>query len=504
MALENTRLAGVIYLMSRTVTFLLRTLAHTVVFVLLVAVLTAVFLTFRLLSYEQRDDANHLVAKNEYLREISQKAISAAIQPPNFIIVLLDDLGYGDLGVYGGRSISTPNIDSLASGGLRFTAYYSAASVCSPARAALLTGRYPPRAGVPMVLAPTGSLPAMLNRVMGTNDRLPAEEITVASALQSAGYATAAFGKWHLGDYSPSLPNDHGFDEFIGVLHSNDMAPLPLWSNREIIEEHPMDQTKLTGRFTDEAIRFIRQHRDDPFFLYVPHVFPHRPLHASAEQRGRSRGGRYGDIVEDLDRSVGQIVNVLHELNLEENTLVLFTSDNGPWFQGSTGATRGRKMGSFDGGTRVPMIASWPGRISPGLRVDDPVVSVDLFPTILELADIEIPTDRVIDGSSLTGLFGKFNPVPTRPIYYYLGTSLTAVRAGHFKYYDRQATIMGVPFRRLFLQPATIEGPWLFDLSLDGDESYDVSQHYPADFARLRRLFDARNREMHENLRGWQ
>ena len=259
-----------------------------------------------------------------------------------------------------------------------------------------------------------------VQRASGRPIRLPADEITLADALHAGGYATMMVGKWHLGAESPSLPTDLGFEHFFGVLHSNDMQPLPLWRDREIAAEHPLDQATLTRRYTDEAVAFLESNRERPFFLYVAHSFPHEPLHASAEQAGKSPDGLYGDVLADLDASTGAIVDALERLGQARNTLVLVTSDNGPWFEGSAGALRGRKNDVLEGGMRVPLIARWPGRVPAGQRIEAVAGAIDVLPTALGLAGVPLPADRVIDGVDLAPLlFGRGPAPPERPILYY-------------------------------------------------------------------------------------
>jgi uncharacterized sulfatase len=308
-------------------------------------------------------------------------------------------------------------------------------------------------------------------------------------------------GKWHLGDEAPSLPNDLGFDHYFGVLHSNDMAPLPLWRNREIAEPHPVDQRFLTPRYTEEAIRWIEQHAAQPFFLHFAHNFPHVPLHASPEQAGKSDAGPYGDVIADLDASVGRIVDALARLGLAEKTLVLVTSDNGPWYQGSTGGARGRKNDSFEGGMRVPFIAWWPGRIAPR-RVADVAAGVDVLPTALALAGAPLPRDRAIDGVDLSGALLAGAALPERPIFYYSDRELQALRVGRWKLHARHGVFGGAPWS-FPLAPLVAQGPWLFDLARDPDESYDVHERFAEDFARLDALRAAWQRELEENPRGW-
>ncbi len=374
---------------------------------------------------------------------------------PNIIVIFADDLGYGDLSCYGSETIATPNLDRLASEGLRFTNFYAAAPFCSPSRASILTGRYPCRAGVPLVLFPL------------EKTGLPAEEVTVADLLRDRGYATTCIGKWHLGTEPQFHPTSHGFDEWYGLPYSNDMMiwdgespfraqnalkKLPLYDCREPAEtivEAPVDQTTLTRRYTERAVRFIETNRECPFFLYFAHTFPHSPQYASPAFDGRSQGGIYGDTVEELDWSVGRIVETLQRLGLDRNTLVFFTSDNGPspgnlnrivdgkprYSGGSPGPLRGRKGLTWEGGMREPAIAWWPGRVAAGRETHQAASILDLLPTLAGLAGAQVPADRVIDGADISGLlFEGDDAGPGERLFcYYFGSQLQAVRRGPWK-----------------------------------------------------------------------
>jgi len=401
--------------------------------------------------------------------------IQASANKPNIIIILCDDLGYGDIGCFGDTVIRTPNIDRLAETGVKLTNFYASAPVCSPSRAGLLTGRYPKRTGVTQVLFPTRGLGAIVNArlaLSGSALALPKDELTVADLLKTAGYATCCIGKWHLGDIPGSLPNDRGFEHYLGLLYSNDMTPLPLWRNREIIEKSPCNQDLLTQKYTEEALWFIKQNQNKPFFLYLAHTFPHEPLHASPEFRGKSKAGIYGDCVEEIDWSTGKIVALLSELGLLKNTLIIFTSDNGPWWTGNPGYHRGRKNETFDGGMAVPFIASWEGKIPAGQTSDQIAMNIDLFTTSLALAGVDLPRDRIIDGKNLMPLLtGKESQTPHNYLYFYQGKELQAVRSGRWKYQLRHF----VQYPPLGLN----QGPWLFDLQNDPNESYNVKELYP-------------------------
>ncbi len=335
-------------------------------------------------------------------------------QPPNIIVIFADDLGYGDLGCYGHPTIRTPRLDRMAREGMRFTQFYSAAPVCTPSRAALLTGRLPIRTG----------MCSEKRRVLFPDSAggLPSDEITLAEALKSRGYATMIVGKWHLGHLPQYLPTRHGFDHYFGLPYSNDMLarpakgnvpawpPLPLMRDEQVIESNP-DQGQLTERYTAEALKFIAHQAHDPsrqpFFLYLPHTMPHVPLHASEKFNGKSPRGLYGDVVEAIDASTGQILDALHEHGLAEHTLVFFTSDNGPWLimgerGGSAGLLREGKGSTWEGGMREPGIAWWPGTISAGSVSEALASTLDIFPTACSLAGVPLPTDRPLDGFDLS------------------------------------------------------------------------------------------------------
>lgn len=469
------------------------------IFVLVLIVALAGYAGTVIYNYSQQDDEVVLQMKEDYLRSIIGNP--ARREWPNIVLILFDDLGYGDLGAYGAAAIKTPNIDRLATGGTRYTQYYSPSPVCSPSRAGMLTGRYPPRAGVPGVFFPADNLISMGQMVMGNNIRIPAEEILLPEILQLSGFNTGMVGKWHLGDVSPSLPNDLGIDRFFGALYSNDMEPFGLYRNNALEVESPAEQSRLNERYTREVVDFIETQEDAPFFLYYAHNFPHIPLYSSSEQSGKSRAGLYGDVVEDLDHSVGELMAALERTGQLENTLILLTSDNGPWYQGDPGDRRGRKTETWEGGMRVPFIAHWPGKIEAGSRSGVPFSGVDLLPTLLAILDIETPVDRVIDGRDVSSLLlGKGVPEPA-PLYYYNGSSLEAVRLGRFKYHRQRGVDVG-DYGGAF-SVRIDKGPWLFDLSLDPSESYDVSMKYPELMDRMEALMDSRDEEMKINPRGW-
>jgi arylsulfatase A len=419
--------------------------------------------------------------------------IPAAAKQPNIVVILADDLGYGDLGCYGHPTIRTPHLDRMAAEGMRFTDFYSAAEVCTPSRAALLTGRYPVRSGMAH-----DRFRVLRNRSTG---HLPADEITLAEALKSAGYATGMVGKWHLGVWSINSaghPRQHGFDFFFGLPHSNDMDPTaaapkgasgradqdaawwnaPLYRNEELVAR-PADQTQLTRLYTAEAQQFIRDHKRQPFFLYFAHTFPHVPLFASAQFRGTSRRGLYGDVIEELDWSVGQILETLRLEGLAENTFVFFSSDNGPWLimnqqGGSAGLLREGKGSTWEGGMRVPGIVWWPGKIKAGVANTNLACLMDLFPTALQLAGATVPTDRVIDGLDLGDALLKGAASPRRVMFFYRGTKLFAIRKDQWKLHLVTQKGYGQP------TPDAHEPPLLFDLNTDPGETFNVSINHPS------------------------
>ena len=421
---------------------------------------------------------------------------SFAAQPssPNIVIILADDLGYGDLGCYGSPTIRTPHLDRMASTGLRFTDFYAAAEVCTPSRAALLTGRYPIRSGM------CGS-----RRVLFPDSKggLPPRERTIAEALREKGYATAHIGKWHLGIHEGSRPLDQGFDQSLGLPYSNDMdgradlpkgasggaTPpedgwnVPLIRDGKVIEPQA-DQTTLTKRYTAEAVRFIAEKKSAPFFLYFAHTFPHVPLFASREFKGRSRAGIYGDAVEELDWSVGRVLEALRREGLAERTLVFFTSDNGPWLTmgdrgGSAGLLRDGKGSTWEGGMRVPGIAWWPNHVKPGVT-SAPASTMDLFNTALALAGVALAKDVAIDGRDLTSLLLQGTPPAETPFFYYRGETLAACRIGPWKAHFLTQAGYGDD------EPERHDPPLLFHLGQDPSEKRDVAAAHPDVIARIR------------------
>lgn len=413
---------------------------------------------------------------------------ACAAPKPNVILIFADDLGYGDLGCYGAQKIRTPHLDRMAAEGVRFTDFYSAAEVCTPSRAALLTGRYPLRSGM------CGDI----ERVLFPNSKggLPPAEITIADALRGAGYATMHIGKWHLGIHEGSRPLDQGFDHSFGLPYSNDMDARPglpkgatssatpprdgwnvaLMRDGKVIEQ-PADQTTLTKRYTEEAVKFIGEHRTKPFFLYLAHTFPHVPLFASPDFQGKSKAGIYGDTVEELDWSVGRILETLRKQNMQENTLVVFTSDNGPWLimgeqGGSAGPLRDGKGSTWDGGMRVPCIAWMPGRIKPAVS-SQLVQAMDWFPTALSMAEVKFPDGVALDGVNLTPLLLENATLPERSYFFYRGPQLFACRLGPWKAHFHTQGGYGGQAKQAH------DPPLLYHLGDDPAESKDVAAQHP-------------------------
>jgi len=399
----------------------------------------------------------------------------AAVRRPNIIIIYADDQGYGDLSCYGSTTIASPNIDRLAAEGAKLTDFYSCCPVCSASRYGLLTGRYQVRSGFADVLFPY------------SENGLRDDEVTIAEALRRAGYATGIVGKWHQGHQPQYLPLRHGFDSFFGLPYSNDMMggrtpkgrdpypPLPLYSNDRVVETDP-DQRWLTRRYADAAKSFIRQHRAEPFFLYLPHAMPHLPLHVSPYFAGTSQGGLYGDVIQELDWAVGQVLELLDELGLVEDTFVLYSSDNGPR-TGSAGPLRGMKGTTWEGGVREPCLVRFPGRIRPGTVVSEPAMTIDLLPTCCRLAGAPLP-DRVLDGVDLTGLLCEGRPPDRgRPLFDHHGGKLKAVREGRWKLHLLK------PDNN---QKVRFDGPELYDLMTDLGETTNLAAQHPEVVAQLR------------------
>lgn len=416
-------------------------------------------------------------------------------RPLNYIIIFADDLGYGDLGVYGHPTIRTPNLDRMAAEGQKWTNFYVGASVCTPSRAALLTGRLPIRSGM------AGAPP---NRVLfpDSDHGLPAEEITLAEQLKKAGYATGCIGKWHLGHKEQYLPTQNGFDYYFGIPYSNDMdnlvlqagdkyqgymefwrkAPerhqtetfnVPLMRGNDIIEQ-PADQNTITRRYSEEAVHFIKEHKEEPFFLYLAHSLPHVPLFASNDFLGKSKRGLYGDAVEEIDHGVGDILETLKKESIEDNTLVVFTSDNGPWLimeleGGSAGLLKDGKGSTWEGGMREPCIFWSPDRIKPGV-ISDLGTTMDLFTTFSRLSKVELPSDRIMDGVDLSPVLFEEKPGERQEIFYYRGRELYALRVGAFKAHFITQGAYGAPAKEYH------EIPELYNVEIDPSEKFNIAE----------------------------
>jgi len=501
------------------------------------------------------------LTEDEFVNRVSEPSPQQLIKPifqegvdslssegkrlPNVIVILADDLGYGDVGVYGNKTLDTPHIDQLAADGVRMTNFYSSAPVCSPSRAGLLTGRYPVRSGIMQAMGAAGdsfARRASKQAAMGMSNLsaidmrggdnfvlgLPESEITIAESLKVAGYKTAAFGKWHLGDFTQWLeyhPSNHGFDHFVGFNMSNDDWPVAFYRDQEkLIEDIGIEQERYTKLFTDSAIDFIESSGDQPFFIYLSHKDPHQPFFPSKEFAGKSDGGPYGDAVAEFDGSVGDVVAALKRLKIEDNTLVIVTSDNGPWFEGSTGGFRGRKGQSYEGGFRVPMVAAWPGQIPSGKVSHVPAMNIDLLPTLLTMAGLTLPQDRVIDGSDiLPALRGDTDTLADRALYFFHDYDVEAVRVNEWKYID---SISHYVWPQPLDKPDSFTGkmistrdytppnssqsiptlgvwPLLYQLDKDRGEAYNVAKKYPELTQKMGRDLTAWKQEFHRNPRGW-
>ena len=423
----------------------------------------------------------------------NDKVQPAESGPPNFVIIFCDDLGYGDLSSFGNPTIRTPNLDRMAAEGQKWTQFYVADPVCTPSRSALMTGRYPIRTGM------TSKERAVLFPDSGSG--LQHEEITIAEVLKQKDYATAAIGKWHLGHLPQYLPMAQGFDSYFGIPYSNDMDAVPgMWPyyhekkadpnffpeiknynvplmEGEKVIERPADQTTITRRYTERAIEYIKANKDNPFFLYLAHSLPHIPLFASAEFVGSSKRGLYGDVLQEIDSGVGQILQTLRDLNLDNNTIVLFTSDNGPWLAfdthgGSAGPLRAGKGTTFEGGQRVPTIFWGPGIVQPGI-VTEMGSTLDMINTLAAFAGAEVPADRKMDGYDLSPVIRGTGKSPRTDFYYWAFAELHAVRSGPWKLHIQQRE----PIH--YSNIAKMEGPELYNIEADISEKYDRAEAKP-------------------------
>jgi arylsulfatase A-like enzyme len=431
------------------------------------------------------------ISRRQFIKGAAASIGAAALWPhmlwagegdrkPNFVVIFTDDQGYQDLGCFGSPDIKTPHIDKMAGEGMKFTDFYVASSVCSPSRAALLTGCYPMRIGFTF-----GALYPGISR--GLNPK----EITIADLLKKQGYATTCIGKWHVGGpHKPYMPTTRGFDSFFGMIASNDYPRTPLYRGLEVVEKKP-DQSLLTQRYTQEAVKFIKENKNKPFFLYLPHTMPHVPLSSSEKFRGKSKRGPYGDAVEELDWSTGEILKTLKELKIEENTWVIFTSDNGPWLSkgkdgGSAKPWVGGKFKSTEGGQRVPCVMWWPGTI-PAAKVCSEVAStMDFFVTFAALAGAKLPADRVIDGKNIqpliTGKKGAVSPYAECG-FFYEHKHFRPVRKGKWKYSN------------------VWKDDRLYDLSSPQHEKRNLAKKHPEIVKELKALSEAKWEEMKKNYR---
>lgn len=416
-----------------------------------------------------------------------------AAESPNIVVIFADDLGYADIGSFGAKEYSTPNLDRMAKEGIRFTDFYVTQPVCSSSRTGLLTGCYPNRVGIVGALGP--------NAKHGISD----DEMTIAQVLKTRNYATAIFGKWHLGHHPRFLPTRHGFDEYFGLPYSNDMWPkhptgtypdLPLIEGEKTVQMNP-DQTQLTTWYTERAVKFIEKNRERPFFLYVPHNMPHVPLFVSDKFQNKPERGLFGKVIEELDWSVGQILDTLKRQNLDERTLVIFTSDNGPWLSygnhgGSALPLREGKGTTFEGGVRVPFIARWPGKIPPGAVCKEPAMTIDFLPTFARLAGAELPKNK-IDGLDIWPLISAQPNAksPHEAYYFYWLNGLQAVRSGKWKLHLPHAYPRPNPPGKEG-QPGRMEQKQielaLFDLEADISEANNLAAQHPDVVAKLQKL----------------
>lgn len=445
-----------------------------------------------------------------------------AADKPNVVLIFADDLGYGDVGCfYDQCPFLTPNLDRMAAAGAKLTSFYVPTPYCAPSRATILTGRYPFRHTVLRNPSPDGG---------NSNFGMPQYELTIAELLKEQGYATAAYGKWHLGHRKQWLPRTQGFDEYFGILYSNDMYPVQLVHNEEVVE-YPVVQASLTKRYTELTLSFIERNKDRPFFVYLPHAMPHKPLAVSDDfYTPETRGNLYADTIAELDFQIGRVLQKLKDLKLERKTLVIFTSDNGPWFGGSTGGLRGMKAKTWEGGLRVPMIAWMPGTIPAGVVNDSLAGTIDVLPTVCRLTGARLPKDRVIDGRDLMPMLKSSTAKGTHEaVFGTSGLHLSCIRSGKWKlhvrspgpmmtYGDTQEEIVnwidprapdGVTLLAPFEQARLTEHPGLqtpgrppamqlFDLEADRGESQNVAAKHPEVVKRLMAMFEDMNRQVPE------
>ncbi len=444
-------------------------------------------------------------------KEVKKEEIQ---RPPNVVLIFTDDQGYHDLGVFGATDIKTPYLDQMAADGVKLTSFYAAQAVCSASRAGILTGCYPNRIGIHNAMMPN------------SKKGLHPSETTLAEMLKANGYATGIFGKWHLGDHPDFLPTKHGFDEYFGIPYSNDMwplhprqgtvfnfPPLPLYENETVIDTLT-DQTNLTTQITERSVKFINKNKDKPFFLYVPHPQPHVPLNVSDKFRGKSERGLYGDVIMEIDWSVGQILNALKENGLEENTIVMFSSDNGPWLAygnhaGSAFPLREGKGTAWEGGQREPFIIRYPNKLKAGGVVDVPVMAIDVLPTIAALTGSKLP-EKIIDGKNVWSVItGESNKSPQEAyFFYYRINELFGVRYQNWKLYfpHRYRTMDGqkpgkdgVPGSYAFIDLKEIQ---LYNVADDISETNNVAEEYPEVVEKIKSIADGMRSRLGDSLLG--
>lgn len=430
----------------------------------------------------------------------------ASTRPPNIILIMTDDQGYSDLSCYGSTIAKTPRIDQMASEGMRFTDWYTPAPVCTPSRAGLLTGCHPQRLSITWVPGekPDGTPGHVLFPL--SRYGLNPSETTIAEMLKARGYTTAMIGKWHLGDAKEFLPTRQGFDSFFGTPYSNDMKPQVLLRGENVVED-PVEQDALIERYTDEAIKFVQATRDKPFFLYFAHNMPHRPLHASDRFRGKSGEGMYADVIQAVDWSVGQVLDAVKSSGIDNDTLVFFTSDNGPWHSiGEQGGyafpLRAGKGTTYEGGMRAPFIVRWPGHVPSGKVSHEPLSHLDVLPTLAQLTGAKLPEAK-IDGADISAiLLGKPDAKnPHEAIFYYSDGNLNAVRSGRWKFKTGTTLREETEYVR-YENPDAAIPPALYDLQRDPTEQKNVMKDHPEVVDRLKKLLRAERQELGDRRLG--